>query len=298
VTDGLSDLGRAREESGEVLAVEQLGGGLVEITARLPHLAVTARPGEFAQLRCWDGIEPLLRRPFSVAWTEADCCSFVLEAVGVGTRLIVGLRPGDTLHSLGPLGNGYTTDPTPLRAVVVSGGLGCAPFPLLIRELRRQGCPEVVVLSGARTASRLYPDERFRRGDAAVSLIEATDDGSRGHRGVITDLIPAACAEGTSIFGCGPNPMLGALAEAVRHLSVPPWRAEVSLEAPMGCGFGTCLGCALPVVATPSAGRGAVVSRPPGSAPAWDLCCRRGPVMEVGEVAWPELLAMPPAHVA
>jgi dihydroorotate dehydrogenase electron transfer subunit len=293
---GLSDLQRARDESGEVVAVERLGGGLVEITARLPHLAAAARPGEFAQLRCWDGIDPLLRRPFSVAWTEGDRCSFVLEAVGAGTRLLAGLRPGDALQSLGPLGNGYTLDPSPARAVIVSGGLGCAPFPLLVRELRRRGCPEVVVVSGARTASRLYPAERFRRGDAAVSVKEATDDGSRGYRGAVTDLLPDVRPAGSSVFACGPNPMLAMLAATLGRLPEAPIRAEVSLEAPMGCGFGTCLGCALPVVIA-APGEAAPGASAPAST-AWELCCRRGPVMEVADVVWEELLALPPAHVA
>jgi dihydroorotate dehydrogenase electron transfer subunit len=284
VTLPLSDLGRARDQSGEVVAVERLGGGLVEITVRLPHLAATARPGEFAQLRAWAGIEPLLRRPFSVAWTAGDVCAFVLEAVGVGTRLLAALAPGDRLQALGPLGNGFGIDPAPARALIVSGGLGCAPFPLLARALRRSGCGEVIVLSGAASADRLYPAERFRRGDEAVRVLEATDDGSRGHRGFVTELVAEHCDETSVVYGCGPNQMLAALAASVRGLPRTPRRMEVSLEAPMGCGFGTCLGCALP--ASAAAGGG------------WALCCRQGPVMEASSVAWPELLALPPAHVA
>jgi dihydroorotate dehydrogenase electron transfer subunit len=280
----LSDLGRARDQGGEVVAVERLGGGLVEITVRLPHLAATARPGEFAQLRAWDGIEPLLRRPFSVAWTDGELCAFVVEAVGVGTRLLVALAPGDRLQALGPLGNGFCLEPPLSRALIVSGGLGCAPFPLLVRALRRAGCEQVTVLSGAATAGRLYPAERFRRGDEAVRVVETTDDGSRGQRGLVTDLVAEHCDETAVVYGCGPNPMLAALATTVAGLPGPRRRTEVSLEAPMGCGFGTCLGCALPA----SAGGGG----------GWFLCCRQGPVMEVSRVAWKELLALPPAHVA
>jgi dihydroorotate dehydrogenase electron transfer subunit len=277
----LSNLGRARDETGEVVAVEALTGGMVEITVRLPRLSATARPGEFAQLRAWGGVDPLLRRPFSVAWTAGELCSFVLEAVGAGTRLLVALRPGDPLQALGPLGNGFHLDPVPARAVIVSGGLGCAPFPLLVRELRQGGCADVTVLSGAATASRLYPAERFRRGDDAVRVVEATDDGSQGRRGLVTELVAGACEETAAVYACGPNPMLAALAKALRHHAPPPQRAEVSLEAPMGCGFGTCLGCALPAAGGE-----------------WFLCCRRGPVMEVSQVDWPALLALPPAHVA
>ena len=277
----VSDLGRARDESGEVVAVEGLDGGMVEITARLPHLAATARPGEFAQLRAWGGVDPLLRRPFSVAWTAGELCSFVLEAVGAGTRLLVGLRPGDPLQARGPLGNGFPLDPVPVRAVIVSGGLGCAPFPLLVRELRRRGCADVIVLSGAATASRLYPAARFRRGEDSVRVVETTDDGSRGRRGLVTELVADACDETAAVYACGPNPMLAAVARTLQRLARPPRRAHVSLEAPMGCGFGTCLGCALPA-----------------SGGGWFLCCRQGPVREVSEVDWPGLLALPPAHVA
>jgi dihydroorotate dehydrogenase electron transfer subunit len=281
VSNPRSDLARARDETGEVVAVEALEGGMVEITVRLPHLAATARPGEFAQLRAWSGIDPLLRRPFSVAWTSGELCSFVLEAVGAGTRLLVALRSGDRLQALGPLGNGFHLAPAPARAVIVSGGLGCAPFPLLVRELRRGGCADVTVLSGAATASRLYPAERFRRGDEAVRVVEATDDGSRGRRGLVTELVAGTCDEATAVYACGPNPMLAALAATLRDLAPPPRRAEVSLEAPMGCGFGTCLGCALPAFGGE-----------------WFLCCRQGPVREVSDVDWPGLLALPPAHVA
>ena len=96
---------------------------------------------------------------------------------------------------------------------------------------------------------------------------------------------PSTATQTAAVFGCGPNPMLAALAaDPARACPGPRCRAEVSLEAPMGCGFGTCLGCALPL----AGGHGTV----------WGLCCRQGPVMEVSQVDWPGLLALPPAHVA
>ncbi|HEX6492168.1 MAG TPA: hypothetical protein VF112_01585, partial [Candidatus Dormibacteraeota bacterium] len=167
----LSDLGRAADERGEVVAVEHLGGGLVEIAVRLPHLAATARPGEFAQLRCGPQPLPLLRRPFSVARVDGDVCGFVLEPVGEGTRRLAALRPGDELPALGPLGVGFTV-PAGGRVLCVAGGLGCAPFPLAARRAREAGSAEVVVLHGAATAARLYPAERFSRGDAGIRVVE------------------------------------------------------------------------------------------------------------------------------
>jgi dihydroorotate dehydrogenase electron transfer subunit len=274
-----------RDEGGEVVAVESLGGGMVEISARLPHLAATAQPGQFAQLRCGDSITPLLRRPFSIAWTHGDIATFVLAPVGVGTRILASLSPGDPLVALGPLGHGFTVDTVATHALCVSGGLGCAPFPLLIRALRAGGAREVTVVSGAATAELLYPPQRFARGDAGVRVIELTVDGSRGSSGLVTAAVPGRCDPATSIYACGPNPMLAALAGTIEQGRLRPLLAEASLEAPMGCGYGTCLGCALPA-------RGA-----DGTAD-WALCCRQGPVMAIDAVDWDELMRLPPAHVA
>jgi dihydroorotate dehydrogenase electron transfer subunit len=277
---------RAALEKGAVVSVERLGGGLIELTARLPHLAAHARPGEFAQLRCGPGPGPLLRRPFSVAWVEAERCSFVFEVVGAGTRLLAEMRRGDLLDSLGPLGRGFSVGVASGRVVCVSGGLGCAPFPILCRALRRRGVVDILVINGAASAARLYPAERFARGDAAIRVVEATEDGSRGRRGRVTDLLVDALDAGVAaMFACGPNPMLTALARVLEHVPWPPAIAEASLEAPMGCGFGVCLGCALPVRAS-------------SDDIAWALCCADGPVMPMRDVAWTELAELPPPNVA
>lgn len=272
-----------RDERGEVVGTEQLGGGMLELSVRLPHIAASALPGQFAQLRCAESVNPLLRRPFSVAWTEGDVATFVLAPVGVGTRLLAALRPGDPLTALGPLGTGFTLDTGATHSLCVSGGLGCAPFPLLIRELRRRGV-DVTVVNGAATAALLYPPERFARGDDGVRVIEMTVDGSRGGRGLVTAAVSANCGPGTAVHACGPNPMLAALASTLDG-GRAAMSAEVSLEAPMGCGYGTCLGCALPI-------RGA------DGASEWALCCRQGPVMAMDVVDWDGLMALPPAHVA
>jgi len=280
-----ADLSRAALEKGEVLVVERLGGGLLELVARLPHLAATATPGAFAQLRCGAGTTPLLRRPFSVAWTQDDTCGFVFEAVGAGTRLLSELQPGDPVDSLGPLGHGFTlVDQGPV--VCVSGGLGCAPFPLLINELRRRGIDDIVVLNGARTAVRLYPAERFAR-PALPVVAEATDDGTRGHHGPVTELLATALrTRPAALYACGPNLMIDAVMRTLAASGAElPAVLEASLEAPMGCGFGTCLGCALPMLDDDG-----------GSV--WKLCCTDGPVLAMRQVDWDGLRALPGADVA
>jgi len=263
--------------------VEQLGE-LYELTVRLPHLASVAAPGQFAQLRCAEGFTPLLRRPFSVAWTDGDCCGFVVQVVGTGTRLLAAMRPGDVLHALGPLGRGFTIDVSG-GVVCVSGGVGCAPFPLLIDHLSRRGVDDITVINGAATAARLYPAERFGRRRDGVRVIEATEDGSRGARGRVTALVDAGLSRRpAAVFACGPNAMLAALDQRFRSGDAAAELREASLEAPMGCGYGTCLGCALPVRH--------------GDATRWELCCSDGPVFPMDAVDWDELMRLPAAHVA
>jgi dihydroorotate dehydrogenase electron transfer subunit len=147
------------------------------------------------------------------------------------------------------------------------------------------GVERVTVLNGAANGARLYPAERLMRGDARVEVVEATDDGSRGHRGLVTELVAASLADGAdALFACGPNPMLAALARVLEASDRTPAVCEASLEAPMGCGFGTCLGCAFPVHRN--------------GATTWALCCRQGPVMPVAAVDWHALSSLPPADVA
>src|SRR4029077_3027450 len=170
--------------------------------------------------------------------------------------------------------------------VCVSGGLGCAPFPLLISELRRQGVEDILVLNGARPATRLYPAGRLAPPAVPVGA-ESTDDGTRGHHGPVTDLLHQALGSRPSaLYACGPNAMVGAVMRPLLEsgTELPP-TLEASLEAPMGCGFGTCLGCALPVLGD-------------DGDPVWRLCCTGGPGNAMRDVDWDALAALPGADVA
>jgi dihydroorotate dehydrogenase electron transfer subunit len=268
-------------ERGDVVRTEILGEDLVELSVRLPRLAHTAKPGQFAQLRCGDGVIPLLRRPFSVAWVSDDICSFVIAPIGEGTRRLCNLRTGELLDIIGPLGHGFTVSGSVQHAVCVSGGVGCAPFPLLVRDLRARGC-DVTVLSGAASERRLYPADRYQRGDVEVQVIEATDDGSRGERGYVTQLLASTKLDNAVVYACGPNVMLAAVAKQLSASGAQLGIAEASLEAPMGCGFGTCLGCVVPVLGEHE----------------WALCCSDGPAVAMDHVDWDALMALPDASVA
>ncbi|HUY57464.1 MAG TPA: hypothetical protein VMV12_06520 [Candidatus Micrarchaeaceae archaeon] len=284
---GESELGRAVDEVARCTALVPLQGNLFEITFRSAEVARRARPGEFAQVEVDSGQIPLLRRPFSFsrADPEAGTVAFYLGAVGVGSRRLRGFAPGDQARLLGPLGRGFTLPARPGRSALVSGGLGAAPFPLLADRLREIG-EQMIWLNGARNSAELYPDDLIPPGISEV--VQFTEDGSRGRRGLVTAGLRPLLSDLDRIYVCGPNSMLAAVVslidESPSDRADRP-RVEVSIEAPMGCGFGTCLGCAIPL-------------RPPTAArdPVIGLCCRQGPVMQDSMLDWARLRTQP-AHL-
>ncbi|MDA8331369.1 MAG: dihydroorotate dehydrogenase electron transfer subunit [Candidatus Dormibacteraeota bacterium] len=283
---GESDLTLAVEEVATCLGVDSLGENLFEVLVLAPRIQSLAEPGQFAQLLVDEGPVPLLRRPFSFSRSDprSGMVSFYLAAVGQGSRRLSRLRPGDQLRMLGPLGRGFSLPETRGTSVVVAGGLGAAPFPLLMTRLL-QGDERVVFVNGARRALELYPEERLPRG--LSSLVVRTEDGSRGQAGRVTDGLLDLMKGADRVYACGPNAMLSALVaiweETGPGAGVERPRLEVSIEAPMGCGFGTCLGCAIPL---------RLPSGDPAEGPL-GLCCRQGPVLDGRELDWPRLLLQP-----
>jgi NAD(P)H-flavin reductase len=198
------------------------------------------RPGQFAMLAAagrWGGGEderPYLPRAFSIARRRAGECHFLLEDVGPGSRRLCELVAGEGLWALGPLGRGFTAPEGGRRAILVGGGVGIAPLAILQDTLGEQA----TVLLGFRDRARAEGAALLR--DARV----ATDDGSVGHHGLLTDLLAAELArdDGAVVYACGPAPML----EAVRAMCVAgAIPAQLALEAAMACGFGACFGCAV-----------------------------------------------------
>ncbi|HYU63157.1 MAG TPA: dihydroorotate dehydrogenase electron transfer subunit [Verrucomicrobiae bacterium] len=222
------------------------------IGMRAPEIATSVRAGQFVNLGWEQG--PLLRRPFSVYRADGDQVEVVLKAVGVGTSQLLGMRIGDRISCLGPLGRGF--EMTGSRALLISGGLGVAPMLLAARDARAAGA-QVTWVHGARTAADLCAEAD---GD---DVLWATEDGSRGFRGTAV----AAAPDAELVLACGPNRMLAAVAER--------WpNAQVAVETYMGCGTGVCLGCAVPLM------RGG-----------YDRACKEGPVYRAVDVEWAALPA-------
>jgi dihydroorotate dehydrogenase electron transfer subunit len=201
----------------------------------------TADPGQFAMLAAverWGGGDedrPYVPRAFSVARQQGGESHFLLEDVGPGTRRLCELRAGDQLWALGPLGQGFTAPAEERRALLVGGGVGIAPLAILQDTLAGR----VTVLLGFRDAARAEGAALLR--GARV----ATDDGSSGHHGLVTELLAEELNEDPHavVYACGPAPMLEGVRAMCEQQAAP---AQLALEAGMACGFGACYGCVVP----------------------------------------------------
>jgi dihydroorotate dehydrogenase electron transfer subunit len=244
--------------------------GLFSLFCAAPALAASVAPGQFAMIGVAGRSRPYLRRAFSVADADraAGRVEFLVKVVGVGTACLAGLVAGEEVGLLAPLGNAFTVSDLARgdRVAIVAGGVGVAPFPLLLRDLASRGVVADVFFGGRSAA-----DLAYRETVAPLvpgELHEATDDGTRGFRGRVTDLLARARAGGARyrrIYACGPTPMFRTLARAVEGDS----DVEFSTEAPMGCGFGVCLACVLP--------------RPAGG---FLVSCKEGPILPPSAVDW------------
>lgn len=226
-------------------------------------------PGQFVMLSpgaigAAPRTDPLLPRPMAVYRATGDGIEILYKRSGRGTSLLSEARPGERVRVVGPLGQPFRPPLPGERALLVGGGTGVAS----LYELARRSSPahQVVVLLGARSAGDLMGRADFASLGARVRI--ATEDGSAGERGLVTDLLESELAGGgpARVYACGPTPMMRRCADLAAARGAP---ACASLENHMACGFGVCLGCAVPV-------------RSGGFA----LVCRDGPVFATGDVVW------------
>jgi dihydroorotate dehydrogenase electron transfer subunit len=222
-----------------------------------PEIARAIVPGQFVMLRLAGCNDPLLGRPLAlydvVSDTSGKAASLDIVYLSVGkmTRLLPELRPGSPLEVWGPLGNGFLPTPTE-HLVMVAGGIGQTPFLALAREhlgLRTYGSDarkvplarKITLCYGARSGEYLAGVEDFER--LGVEVRVSTEDGSRGHYGLVTELIRPvveASAWQCRIVCCGPERMMEAVAAIAQQLDLS---CQVSLESPMACGIGACFSC-------------------------------------------------------
>ncbi len=230
-----------------------------------PEMAQVIRPGQFLMARPALGSAPLLGRPFAVydvvrsADGKPQAIDVIYLVVGEGTKAMARLRPGDPATIWGPLGNGFRSGPGPDRSVIfVAGGIGQTPFLALGKwwlgranyGVEADAGPirtasDATLLYGVRSIDLAAGLDDFEASGIAVEL--ATDDGSSGHPGFVTDLLARRLERGdrpAKVIGCGPSAMLAVLARITAKYGVD---CDVSLENHMACGFGACFSCVAPI---------------------------------------------------
>ena len=287
---------RAVQTVASVVEQERLATDTFRLRLRCPKLAARITPGQFAMLREPGRDDPLLGRPFALLDTfdDGDGRPAGIDVgylvVGKMTGRMATLSPGDRVELWGPLGNGFPLPPTTGRGgdaaggplLMVAGGIGQTPFVAAGREAlgnrtygdrRPPGPVPVELLYGVRSADYAAGLSIFEAAGIPVTL--ATDDGSRGHHGFVTDLL-AERLDGAetpaAVWVCGPGPMMAAAAALCRDAGVP---CRLSLESPMACGFGACFSCVVKVRVDPAAG-----------GDGWDYrrSCVEGPVFDAADL--------------
>jgi dihydroorotate dehydrogenase electron transfer subunit len=205
-----------------------------------PDQPIDGAPGAFAMVRSesW-GVAPLLGRPMSLL-TAGGSPSVLIKVIGDGTRRMASAPIGEDFLLLAPLGRPWRLPEAGQLAVCVAGGVGVAPLVYLARALAAAG-REVVSLYGGRSDRDLPLAAALA---AAGALEVTTEDGSRGQRGRVTVALEreleARRGQPLKLYACGPHAMMAAVSAMAERFAVP---CEASLEAPMGCGYGVCLGC-------------------------------------------------------
>ena len=179
-----------KNEICEVISNDELMPGTYLMWLDSPEIARRAQAGQFVMVAC--GEETILRRPISVHSVDHDKFALLYAVVGKGTEWLTHLKKGSTLDILGPMGNGFQVSPKPsgtLSYLMIAGGIGIAPLRFLIEKVK-PSCRQIIVLQGAATAAKLYPKELL---PPEVSLTVATEDGTAGHKGLITELDSGFC---------------------------------------------------------------------------------------------------------
>ncbi len=229
-----------------------------------PEIASIARPGQFVMVKCGAGNDMVLRRPFGIHQTRNSEVFLYFASVGEGTRWLASLKTGDELDVLGPLGNFFTMRPGTRRLQLLAGGAGISPLVFLAVEALKQG-RQVQIFQGAGSKDQLYVDlENFLPKNPRLVIKTATDDGSAGRKGFVTQYLKEYADLADQICACGPPGMYAAM-EEYKHL----WKGnpcQVSLETRMGCGIGACFGCTI------------------NTKQGLKRVCRNGPVFELEDV--------------
>ncbi|MFH0917581.1 MAG: dihydroorotate dehydrogenase electron transfer subunit [Candidatus Omnitrophota bacterium] len=258
---------KAAQVKVKIISNQRFSGNYRHLEFESGLIAKHAIAGQFVNIRVADTFEPLLRRPISIHRVVTSKVKIIYEIIGKGTQILAQRKPGEFLDIIGPLGNGFDYPRPPAKAtaaknILIAGGLGVAPLVFLAEKLKSS---QPLVLIGAGSQKQILCLQEFKALGCTVKL--ATDDGSVGFKGKVTDLLSMVLEQTKplGLFSCGPRPMLKAVARIAHKNKIP---AQLSLEEHMACGIGACLGC---VVATKTG---------------YQSVCQDGPVFSSEELIW------------
>jgi dihydroorotate dehydrogenase electron transfer subunit len=251
-----------------IIENESLGADYYRMTFAAPEIAAQAQPGQFLHIRVagMDSCDPLLPRPLSIyrAGRQEGTVAVIFRIVGRGTAMLAGRQAGEKLTMTGPIGNGFTLPTNSTCIALIAGGVGMPPLFFLASALRAESPGMIINLFyGGRSREDLLEREAWEA--LNVNIFNATDDGSTGWHGLVTELFRQKQSEIKADFiaACGPEPMLKAMQKIALESGLS---GQLSLESHMACGIGACLGC----VCETKLGRKRV--------------CVDGPVFAIGEV--------------
>lgn len=278
----METLSAPRVHSATIVDRRQLAPDVVLLGLEAPELVAATRPGQFVMAIPPSGEHAATA--LGVYEAEGKRFSILFFVCGKRTEELSKLNIGDRLDCTGPLGNGF--DVSARNVAIVAGGVGIASVLLPAQALLRSGA-RVTLYYGARSSNRLVEAERFANEGCIVR--EATDDGSVGHHGFITQLLSSDYTNFTetqlfdAILACGPTPMLRAVARVAAEFDVP---AQLSLEETFACGVGGCWGCVVPLTRTSAQAPSFPPAERNGSDVVYARVCKEGPVFFAHELMW------------
>jgi dihydroorotate dehydrogenase electron transfer subunit len=232
------------------------------------QIASAAVPGQFVMVLCRrrEGDVPLLRRPLSVHRVDGGRLALLYAVVGQGTQWLAERKAGDGIDILGPLGNNFAINVDSKKLLLVAGGMGIAPTVALADYAIDRGYITTLLI-GCGSASYMYPEGQLDRAvSMGLNVVVATEDGSKGRKGMVTDALADLSPATDQIYACGPLPMYRAISGDIDMLGGKP--TQVCLEQMMGCGWGVCYGC---TVETENG---------------LQKVCQNGPVFDIKDVLW------------
>lgn len=243
---------------------------------KAPGLASQAKPGQFVMLRVSENLDPLLARPFGIASVKAkQSIELYYRVAGRGTALLTSVERGAVLNLHGPLGNGFPVPEKGTIPLLVAGGSGFPPLLYFAAALRGRGH----LFIGARDKECLPPARAVKScRELASKVYIATDDGSAGKKGFVTDALAAFLdsrkeRSSFAIYACGPRAMMAAVGGIAAERGIACF---VSMEERMACGLGVCMGCSVAV-----------------KAGGYKRVCKEGPVFNASDIDWSEQVVLP-----